>query len=93
MLHVYSTVDSLFYTCTVNQLLFATTLFHDLPEINRILTTNFCDKNEDCPKNTIPKTFEDWFAARNIRGDVALANLAKISRTKIKAGLQYFILC
>lgn len=32
----------------------------------------------------------DWFAAGNIRNDKAFANLAKISCTQIKVGLQYF---
>lgn len=31
----------------------------------------------------------EWFAARNIREVDVLANLAKISRTGIKFGLQY----
>lgn len=32
----------------------------------------------------VPEIFEDWFPVRNIRNDEALANFAKISRTKTK---------
>lgn len=33
---------------------------------------------------------KDWFALRNIRDEETLANLAKITRMRIKLGLQYF---
>lgn len=32
----------------------------------------------------VPEVFEDWFPMKNICNGEALANLAKISRTKIK---------
>lgn len=43
-------------TDTVNQLLIARNLFLDFQEINWFVATNFPDKDEDCPENSIPET-------------------------------------
>lgn len=45
--------------------------------------TNFHDQHADYLETDLPNTVDDWFAARNINDDKALANLAKI-----KDGLQ-----
>lgn len=72
-------------TQTVNQLLFAMTVFHNLPEINWLpAVTNFYDQDEDYLEKNVPKTFKNWFAARNIRDNEALVNLEKISCPQIK---------
>lgn len=59
------------------------------PEWNCFAANNFRDLNIDymSKKITILKTFEDWFAGRNIRNDKGFANLANFPRTRIKAGL------
>lgn len=64
---------------TVNHLLFVTTLYHALPEMNWFTVTNFCKLNY---LKQIQETFMDWFAARNIRVDLVLAILAKIFACK-----------
>lgn len=79
------------YANSGNQLLFAITLIRDLPEINWFVATNFCDQNVDYLENDMPKTFVDWFMARNIHDDKALSNLVKISRMRIKVGLQFTV--
>lgn len=56
---------------------------------NWFAAIKFRDLNLDYLKNIIAKTFEDWFAAKNIPNDKAFVNLAKNSRTWIKVGLQY----
>lgn len=77
-------------TCTVNQLLFAMTLFCDLPEMNWFGVTDFHEQDVYYFKNNKTEIFKDWFTAKNIRDDYeALANLAKISCTRIKVGVQY----
>lgn len=70
---------------TVNQLLFATALFHNLlvPKIILIAATNFHDQNVDHLDNHLPETFYDWFAVRDNRDKKALADLTKISHTQI----------
>lgn len=66
-------------TQTVNQLLFAMTVFRNLPEINWLPVTNFYDQDEDYLEKNVPKTFKYWSSARNICDDEALiANLWKI---------------
>lgn len=64
---------------TINQLLFATTLFRYLLKKNWFAVINLSDLNVDYLKNIIPKTFKDSFVVRNIRDDEAFTNLAKIS--------------
>lgn len=61
---------------TVNQLLFAATFFCNLLKINWFATKPYQSNDKG------------WFVARNIRENKALATPAKISRTRIKAGLQ-----
>lgn len=63
------------YICTVNQLLLVTTLFHDLPKKNWFTAKKFRYLNVDFLKNLIAKTFEDWFAAINIREDNAFGKI------------------
>lgn len=58
---------------TVNQLLFAVTLFRKFPEVYWFAMTNFCYQDVDYLENNISETFEDRFAARNIRDNKALA--------------------
>lgn len=81
-------VDSTLDIYTVNQLLFVTILFRDLPEINWFTTTYFCIQDVDYLEIKIQETSEDWFAAINIHDDEALVNLVEISRKRIKVGLQ-----
>lgn len=61
---------------TVNYFLFVATLFCDLLEINWFATKPYQSNDKG------------WFVARNIRKNKALATPAKISRPRIKAGLQ-----
>lgn len=60
----------------VNQLLFSTPLFSDLPELNWFTATNFRDQ-ANCFLLELYGKY--WFEARNIRDTEAPANLAKIS--------------
>lgn len=45
-------------TSTVNQLLFPTNLFQDLPEENWLAATNFLNQDVDYLKNKIPRDTE-----------------------------------
>lgn len=51
------------------------------------LAINFRDQDIGYLENIIPETLEDMFAARIIRVDKALKNLAKISFKRMKVGL------
>lgn len=68
---------------TINQLLFATSLFCDLSEIKWFAATNFRNQDVDYLETYIPDAGDDWFVARNICDDKVLMNLAKISSTRI----------
>lgn len=71
-------------TDTVNQLLFATTLFCDITKINWFMVTNLCNQDVDYLENNIPETLEDWFTGEKyLPGyhEDAFVNLAKFSRT------------
>lgn len=63
------------------------TSFYHLLEINWFAETIFRYQDVDHLENNIPVTFDDWLMVRNIRDDEALANLAKISRKRIKVDL------
>lgn len=60
------------------------TLFRDLLAMNwrLIFATKVILK--------VQETLDVWLSVRNIRDEVVIANLAKISRKRIKLGLQYF---
>lgn len=81
VLLVNHTLNQLLNWNTVNQLSFTTvtTLFCNLPKRNWLATTNFHDQDVYYLKINIPEIFENWFGARNICDDDALANLVKIS--------------
>lgn len=66
---------------------FAMTSFYHLLEINWFAETIFRYQDVDHLENNIPVTFDDWLMVRNTRGEEALANLAKISRKRIKVDL------
>lgn len=51
----------------------------------------FATKPYPDPYFVVTTIDKDWFAVRNIHNDEALVNLIKISRTRIKVGLQYII--
>lgn len=66
----------------VNHLLFATTIFRDLPEMKWFAVTNFCDQALYTHCFFLLQLHgKCWFAVRNIHDNEALANLLKISRT------------
>lgn len=53
----------------------------------------FCDKYFTWPsllhtRVHIKQYIKEWFAARNIREDKAIVNIANISHTRMKVGLQ-----
>lgn len=64
-------------------------LIRDLPEMNRFAATNFREQALSTPVFSLQLYGLYWSAARYIRDNEALANLANISRTRIKFGLQY----
>lgn len=64
---------------TVNQLLFATTLFRDLIEINWFTMTYFCDQALFTLEMSLHLNSKDWFAARIICDNETLANLTNTS--------------
>lgn len=80
---------------TVNQLWFAMTLIRDSPKINWFATTIFRDHypHSFWYDNQTAKTswWQEIFAMKRISQILSrdLANLANISRTLIKVGLQY----
>lgn len=61
------------------------TLFRDLLAMNwrLIFATKVILK--------VQETLDVWLSVRNIRDEVVIANLAKISRKRIKLGLQYLL--
>lgn len=67
----------------VNQLLFVTSLFHSLLDMNWFAATYFHDQDVDYPEKNIRKTFENWFNARKILEEKALMNLSKICLLKV----------
>lgn len=54
----YLQKDAMSNKVTANLLLFVTTLFHDLPEVNCLAATNFHDQYVDHPEKRIPETPE-----------------------------------
>lgn len=68
------------------------TLFRDLPEIDWFAASYFQGQTLSTPVFLTQLNGKYWFAASNIRNE-ALANLAKIYSTRIKAGLQYNVIC
>lgn len=74
-------------TITVNQPLFTTTLFRNLPDMNWIAVTTFHNQAISTPVFFLLQLYgRYWSAARNICSIEALVNLIKMSRTRIKIG-------
>lgn len=91
MWYVYlKTVITSFYYIYVNQLLFETTLFRDLPEIwTGFRQLIFATKPNPHLFFLIQLYGKYWSMARNICDNEALANFTKISRMQIKVGSQF----
>lgn len=51
--------------------------------MNSIAATYFRDENVEYPKNRFKKTYNDYFAARNIPDGEAVTKLSKIYHTRI----------
>lgn len=73
------------FSFTVNQHLLARSSFRDLSVMKCFTTANFYDGDNF---KQIRETVKDWFVARNFGDDEVIANLAKISGTRIKFNLQ-----
>lgn len=82
----------------VNQLFFATTLFHSqfhLTVLWRLIfatkpNPELCCYIQNCVVIFINNNdYQDKFAARNIRNDESLSNLVEISHTPMQVDLQY----
>lgn len=71
-----STTQPPWYTGTVNQLLFALSLFCDVLDINWFPATYFCDQNVRYLENKMLKTFEDWFSVLNIPDQLTILSQA-----------------
>lgn len=65
------------HVCTVNQLLFATAIFRQLPEMNWFAATNFRNQTLSTPKLLLQLPGKYWSVARIIRDNEALANIDK----------------
>lgn len=71
-------------------LLFTTTLFQDLPEINCFGVINFRDQALSTPVFLLQLYGKYWLAARNSHDNEAFTNPVQISRTRIKVAFQNF---
>lgn len=71
-------------------LLFTTTLFQDLPEINCFGVINFRDQALSTPVFLLQLYGKYWLAARNNHDNEAFTNPVQISRTRIKVAFQNF---
>lgn len=71
-------------------LLFTTTLFQDLPEINCFGVINFRDQALSTPVFLLQLYGKYWLAARNNHDKEAFTNPVQISRTRIKVAFQNF---
>lgn len=64
-------------------------LFQDLLRINWLEMTQFGNKDLNNQENNVPKIIENWFASKIIRDNDTLMIVTKMSRTRIKFGLQF----
>lgn len=72
-------------------LLFTTTLFQDLPEINCVGVINFRDEALSTAVFLLQLYGKYWLAARNNHDNEAFTNPVQISRTRIKVAFQNFL--
>lgn len=83
---VYISKSRYYKTYPVNQVLFATTLFRNLPQIYCFAANKICDQGVEYNFENNQRC-EDWFVVSNIRNEVAFANLVKNSSLRINVGL------
>lgn len=74
---------------TVNQLLFAATLFCNLPKKNWFTAINLSEENITKDIGGLVRGEKYSRRERNIHDIEAVVNLAKIFRMRIKVGFQY----